>query len=118
MYKKYNFNVSKFVCQNEKCKDFHKSNNGQVVFKYLGGTKKDTKYLKCKTCGKIFSEKKGTFFYKKHTDKDTIIKALNNTVEGAGIRPTARVFNIDKDTLLSWVKQAGKYANDVEKNFF
>ena len=113
--RKHEFDAQNFVCQNEKCNAYHKANEGNCVFGYMGGSKRDTAYLLCKVCGKYFSENKGTFFYRKKTDKETISRALKSTVEGSGIRATARVFDVDKNTVLNWVKGAGEYSQNLEK---
>ena len=67
--RKYEFDASNFCCQNEKCKKYKKENTGDVKFLYFNGKQKKTAYLKCTVCGKVFSENKGTFFYRKKIDK-------------------------------------------------
>jgi len=113
--RKHDFDATGIVCQNPGCKEYHRPNHGHVKFAYMGGTKRDTAYLRCDACGRHFSENKGTFFYRKKTDRDTITKALKSTVEGTGIRATARVFDLGKNTVLEWVKEAGAYSQDLEK---
>jgi len=71
-------------------------------------------YLKCTRCGRRFSENKGTIFFKKRTDKKTIEQILKSTSEGLGIRGAARTFNLNKNTVLSLVHQAGKHCENVE----
>lgn len=110
--------LQKFICWNEKCSEYKKPNNdGHIIFSHMDGMKKDIMFLRCKVCGKKFSENKGTMFYWKKKDRDMISKVLTATSEGMGIRAAARTFGIDKDTVLAWVKQGGKHSQKVE-NFF
>ena len=114
--RKYNIDASGFSCQNEACTKYHQPNTGHICFAYMSSGKNcSTAYLKCTVCKKYFSENKGTFFYRRKKSKTTIIQALNNTVEGGGIRATARVFNLNKNTLLNWIKDAGKRCANLEK---
>lgn len=120
MNKKYfNIDVSKYVCQNEKCKVYKKPNNdNHIIFHHYQKNKNfKTMYLRCTKCNQIFSENKGTIFYNKKKEKQTIVKALKSTSEGTGIRGTARIFDVNRNTILSWVKEAGNHCKDIE-NFF
>ena len=113
--RKCDFDVGKFTCQNKNCQKYHEPNTGHVIFAYMNVKSRSTAYLRCTICGKYFSENKGTFFYRRKKSKETIVQALQNTVEGCGIRATARVFNLSKDTVLAWVKHAGEYSRELEK---
>ena len=81
---------------------------GHVKFAYMNKKVKQVMYLKCTICKKHFSENKGTIYFRRKKNKTMITQVLQNTTEGCGIRATARVFNISKDTVFAWVKEAGK----------
>jgi stress response protein SCP2 len=116
--KKITIDTSKYVCLNKECKKYKKANDdGYIRFYSIEGKNKDIIYLKCTCCGRRFSERKGTIFFNKKSSPEEIVQALKATSEGTGIRATARIFKKDKDTILSWVKQAGKHTAGVE-NFF
>jgi len=109
--------TSRFFCWNEKCLEYLKKGKGNIIFCQYDGKHKNIMYLKCTCCGKKFSENKGTIFYNKQTDKKIIEQVLKSTSEGMGIRATARIFNINKNTVLSLVNEAGKHCEKVEKKF-
>lgn len=109
--------LSDFFCWNKECEHYKKRDNGNIKPSHYSGKDKDILILKCTTCGKRFSENKGTMFFRKHTKKDTIIKALKSTSEGTGIRATARIFDVNKNTVLSWVNEGGKHSEELEKKF-
>ena len=109
--------TSKFFCWNEKCPEYNKKNQGNIKPSQYDGKNKDILYLICTVCGKRFSENKGTIFYNKKIKKDVIVKALKSTSEGTGIRPTGRIFDVNKNTVQSWVQEAGEHSEEVEKIF-
>jgi transposase-like protein len=58
--------------------------------------------LKCKTCGKSFSENRGTPFFNLRTPKGKVVKALQTLVERGSVRGTARATGHKKDTIAAW----------------
>jgi transposase-like protein len=109
--------TSKFFCWNVKCSEYNKKERGNIKAVEYDGKNKDILYLKCKVCGKKFSENKGTIFFNKQTKKDTIVKALKSTSEGTGIRATSRIFDVNKNTVLSWVNEGGTHSEELKKIF-
>ena len=114
---KKDIDTSNFFCWNEECTEYGKRGQGNIEPVYYYGKDKDILCLKCKVCNRKFSENKGTIFYKKHTKKDTIVKALKSTSEGTGIRATGRIFDVNRNTVLSWVRESGKHTEKLEKKF-
>ena len=53
-------------CWNESCPSYGKVDSGNIV--RYGRTAKGTPRLKCKTCGRVFVENKGTVLYGLHHD--------------------------------------------------
>ncbi len=58
--------------------------------------------LLCRDCGLSFSETKSTFLQGIRTPVSTIWKVLKARTEGTSINSTCRIFDIAKNTLLSW----------------
>lgn len=117
MKDKKNIDIRNFFCWNEECEYYNKTDEENIEPSYYTGKDKDILILKCIICGKKFSENKGTIFYQKKIKKDTIVKALKSTSEGTGIRATGRIFDINKNTVLSWVNDSGKHCEELEKIF-
>ena len=116
---RHNIDIGKFVCLNKECSKYNKENiDGHIVFSHMDGKNKNIAYLKCTICGQRFSENKGTIFYRKKKSRDTISQVLTATSEGMGIRPAARTFGVNKNTILSWVKQGGEQSEKLEKKSF
>jgi hypothetical protein len=62
--------------------------------------------LLCVVCRRYFLETLGTIFHGKRGSDDLIVRVIACLAEGLGIRGTARVFEIDPNTVLSWLVEA------------
>jgi len=64
--------------------------------------------LQCVSCHRYFYETHGTIFHGKRASSELIVRVLACLAEGLGIRGTARVFEIDPNTVLSWLVEAAE----------
>lgn len=71
--------------------------------------------LECMVCNKTFMETTGTMFYGKRVLPETIWRALKALAEGLGIRSTARVFDVDPNTIESWLREAAEHMEAVSR---
>jgi hypothetical protein len=62
--------------------------------------------LLCIACRCYFLETLGTIFHGKRTLPDLIVRVIGCLAEGLGIRGTARVFEVDPNTVLQWLVEA------------
>src|SRR5207249_8768718 len=62
--------------------------------------------LLCVACRRYFLETLGTLFHGKRTAPDLIVRVIACLAEGLGIRGTARVFEVDPNTVLQWLVEA------------
>jgi IS1 family transposase len=60
----------------------------------------------CIACRRYFLETLGTLFHGKRTSPDLIVRVIACLAEGLGIRGTARVFEVDPNTVLHWLVEA------------
>jgi transposase-like protein len=60
---------------------------------------------RCRDCGEVFSQTRGTFLEGLSTPLSTIVKVLKARSEGLGFNATCRVFEIAKTTLLNWERR-------------
>src|SRR5262249_35396573 len=63
--------------------------------------------LLCIACRRYFLESLGTLFHSKCASVDLIVRVVACLAEGLGIRGTARVFEVDPNTVLQWLAEAG-----------
>ena len=60
----------------------------------------------CTGCDGYFLETHGTLFHGKRVSVDLIVHVIGCLAEGLGIRGTARVFEVDPNTVLHWLMEA------------
>jgi len=103
-------------CPNKVCPDYGKlQTDRQLNVIKLGRTKAGRQRYKCKTCGKTFTETKGTLFYRRRTPDDEIIDTLAHIAEGNRISSLARTKGHKEDTIIDWIREAGKHAEAIEE---
>jgi hypothetical protein len=64
--------------------------------------------LQCVSCHGYFYETHGTIFHGKRSSPQLILRVIACLAEGLGIRGTARVFEIDPNTVLQWLVEAAE----------
>src|ERR687888_2581268 len=62
--------------------------------------------LLCVACRGYFLETLGTIFHGKRASVELIVRVIACLAEGLGIRGTARVFEVDPNTVLQWLVEA------------
>src|SRR5439155_25390389 len=64
--------------------------------------------LLCIACRRYFLETLGTLLHGKYASVDLIVRVIACLAEGLGIRGTARVFEVDANTVLQWLVEAAE----------
>jgi IS1 family transposase len=64
--------------------------------------------LLCIACRGYFLETLGTIFHGKRVASELIVRVIACLAEGLGIRGTARVFEVDPNTVLQWLVEAAE----------
>jgi transposase-like protein len=103
-------------CPNEGCPDYGKvqSEEQRNIQKY-GKTRKGVQRYRCMTCGKTFTATYGTIFYGKRTPEHEILETLALLAEGNRISTLSRVKGHKEDTILRWLREAAKHAEQIEE---
>jgi IS1 family transposase len=73
--------------------------------------------LLCVVCRRYFLETLGTLFHGKRTSVELIVRVLACLAEGLGIRGTARVFEVDPNTVLQWLVDAAEQLRAFSQHF-
>lgn len=107
----------KDFCPNPTCLDYGKlqKDQSQPNLKKLGKTKRGVQRYQCKTCGKTFTETKGTLFFRKHAPMEQILEVLALLAEGNRISTLTRVKGIKEDTILRWLREAAKHSQEIDE---
>jgi transposase-like protein len=102
-------------CPNKECTEYGKVQRpGQRNIIKYGFTRSGRQRYCCETCKKFFIETTGTIFYGRRTADDEILKVLALIAEGSRISSLTRVTGHKEDTILEWLRAAGKHAEEID----
>lgn len=73
--------------------------------------------LSCRSCHGYFLETHGTIFHGKRMSVELIVRVVACLAEGLGIRATARVFEMDPNTVLQWLVEAAEQLQAFSASF-
>src|SRR5882724_11493855 len=73
--------------------------------------------LLCSACRRYFLEALGTIFHGKRASVELIVRVVACLAEGLGIRGTARVFEVDPNTVLQWLVEAAEQLRAFSQHF-
>jgi hypothetical protein len=73
--------------------------------------------LLCVVCRHYFLETLGTIFHGKRASVELIVRVIACLAEGVGIRGTARVFEVDPNTVLQWLVEAAEQLRAFSQHF-
>ena len=111
--------IKEYFCPYPSCKNYGLRGMGNLVKAgtYTRKASNETKQmLKCTVCGMRFSETHSTIFAGSHYSAQTINNIIVCTAEGNGVRATARILNLSKDSVNHIVLKAGTYAEMMLSN--
>ena len=102
--------LSRFCCLNSRCPDhgLRGGENLSVAGRYGKGS--SIRFLRCRSCGDRFSERKGTPLFRSHLTKEKATAVLEHLAEGCGVRQTGRLVGVHRDTVTRYVRKAGDHA--------
>ena len=104
--------LKNFCCQNPNCSDYGRRNlpNLRVCFRY--GPDKQRRMLTCRTCQKRFSERKGTPLFNCQLPDEKAFSVFQHLQESCGVRQTARLVGVNRNTVIRLALLAGQHANN------
>lgn len=102
--------LSAFCCQNERCRDAGKRDLGNIYHRsWIDRKTKRIRCLRCRTCQKDFSERKGTPWYRSQLSREKALSVTQHLAEGNGIRQTARLTRVMQNTVMRWNRILGQH---------
>jgi transposase-like protein len=105
--------IDNSFCPNKDCKDYGLRNHGNIKYRGKYGKNKSKDLLYCKTCGKRFASTRATAFFGLHLSEEKIGQIIHHAAEGVGVRATARLLGLDKDTVNRVILRAGEHCQLV-----
>lgn len=106
--------LSRFCCRNSECRLHGQrgADNLLVVDRY---GKARHRLLYCRACKDRFSEFQGTPLFNSHLPHEKVLAILEHLAEGCGIRQTARLVGVNKDTVTRLALLAGPHAQGTHE---
>jgi len=100
-------------CPNKQCKDYGLRGHGNISIRGKYGKDKSRDLLWCRTCGKRFAATRASALFGMHLPAETIRQIIHHAAEGVGVRATARLLGLDKDTVNRVILRAGEHCARV-----
>lgn len=105
--------LSLFCCQNPDCCDYGCRGRDNLRVGFYYGPRKQRRMLVCRTCQARFSERKGTALFGARLAHDRVLAVFAHLQDGCGVRQTARLTGVDKDTVVRYGLRAGTHARQA-----
>ena len=104
--------LAHFSCQNRDCPEYGRRGAGNLsVCDHFG--KQHHRLLYCNACKARFSEFKGTPLFNTKLPHEKALAILEHLAEGCGVRQTARLVGVNKDTVTRLALLAGEHAQNT-----
>lgn len=91
-------------CPNESCPDRGRQDAGSL----RPHSRKEQRY-RCVTCGKTFTQTKGTPFYRLRHPEQLVLQVLTLLCHGCPVPAIVAAFHLDERTAASWQAKAGEH---------
>jgi LacI family transcriptional regulator len=105
--------LSRFCCQNERCPDHGVRGLGNLTVCALYGKDKRRRMLYCRTCKGRLSERKGTPLFGSQLTEDQALSVFEQLAERTGVRATARLVKVNRNTVVRYSRLAGDHARQL-----
>ena len=105
--------LRRFCCQSAACPDHGRRDHGNLSVCMRYGPEPRRRLLYCRTCKARFSERKGTPLFDARLPQDKLLAALAHIADGCGVRQTARLVGVSKDTVSRIARLAGEHARQL-----
>jgi transposase-like protein len=115
MGRKKQIDTSMYFCPNKDCSNYGQVGPDNQVIGAGRYGKQQTQMLKCKVCNQRFSARRGTPLFDLKADEQSFYDVVACLAEGSGIRATARIKNVDKDTVAAWLDRASRHIESVSR---
>jgi len=100
-------------CPNEQCNDYGLRQKGNIAIRGKYGKDNNRDLLYCKTCGKRYAATQASALFGLHLSDESIRQIIHHAAEGVGVRATARLLELDKDTVNRVILRAGEHCANV-----
>jgi len=105
------------ACHNPACSAYLIAGMGNLITGSMYGSDRTRERYVCVLCGKSCAITRGSMFYRLHTDRETVLKALAQLPKQGSIRAAARATGVSRDTISDWVQRALAHQEEATQQF-
>ena len=105
--------LSRFCCQNPDCPDYGQRGLGHRTVCARYGKAQPPRLLSCRTCKDRFAERKGTPLFAACLPEEKVIDLIQHLAERNGVRATARLLGVHRDTVVRYSRVVGEHAQQL-----
>lgn len=106
--------LSGFCCLNSRCRLCGQRDAGNLYVRGHYGSQR-WRLLSCRVCHARFSERKGTALFGSKLPPGKSLSVLEHLNEGCGIRQTARLTKVNRNTVGRLARRAGDHAHALHE---
>ncbi len=103
-------------CRNPKCTNYGQPSSQAALHPF--GIHRSAPRFQCGDCGHLVWARTGTAYAGIRTAEVTYRLGAKLLAEGLAIRATARILEVDKDTVCQWVSRLGRHGFRVMAYYF
>lgn len=100
------------ACVNPACQRLRLTGQDNLTVRKVYG-QDHIRLLRCRTCGEECSERRGTALFHTTVPEERAASIIDHRGEGCGVRATARLVHVSKDTVARRLRMAGRHAERV-----
>ena len=105
--------LAQCFCPTAQCQEYGLRGRGNIAVRGKYGKDKSRELLYCRTCGQRFAATQSSALFGLHLPAQTIRQIIHHAAEGLGVRATARLLDLDKDTVNRVILRAGEHCAAV-----
>lgn len=98
-------------CPNQGCPARGQREGGNITIH----SQRERRY-RCGVCGKTFSERRGTAFYRLRTSQARVVLVVTLLAYGCPIQAIVKAFGLDERTVRAWHARAGAQCQEVHRH--
>ena len=102
--------LAHLACPNPDCAAYGQRGAGNLWLHGWSGSGRRLRCLRCATCGTDFSERANTPLFGLRTPEDKLVAIAEHLADGCGVRGTARLCKVSRNTVLRFTQRFGKHA--------
>jgi len=106
-------NLDLSYCPNESCSEYRLRGQGNISIRCKYGKDGTRDLLYCRTCGTRFAATQASALFGLHLPDNVVRQIIHHAAEGVGVRATARLLDLDKDTVNRVILRAGEHCAKV-----